>query len=454
MHPPPNISGSLTIGHCLQLSLEDTLVRWHRMRGFNTLFQPGYDHARHLDLGVDRPHARGGGPEPARPRPRRLRRLRPGVARALRRHDHEPVPPARRLARLPAHAVHDGRGLLPRRHALVRPPLRARLDLPGEPDRQLVPARPDRALGPRGRARGRRRHALLRPLPARRRLRPRHDRDRAAGDDPRRRRGRRPSRRRALPRARRQGGHRPLRRAARARHRGRARRARVRHRRAQDHAGPRPDGLRDRPRPRPPRAHRDRAGRADERRRRRARRADAGGGRAARARVGVRARPAREARALPPLGRPLRALPQPHRAARRPAVVAGDGGARRARDRRGEGGARPLHARALRARLPRLDGERPRLVHLAPDLVGAPHPGLVLPGRPRDGRRDRARGVRRVRLRRAAPGRGRARHVVLVGALSRSRRSAGPTRRPSSRATTRAPCSRPRATSSSSGSRG
>src|SRR2546423_11971564 len=45
MPPPPNISGSLTIGHCLQLALEDTLVRWHRMRGFNTLFQPGYDHA-------------------------------------------------------------------------------------------------------------------------------------------------------------------------------------------------------------------------------------------------------------------------------------------------------------------------------------------------------------------------------------------------------------------------
>jgi valyl-tRNA synthetase len=44
MHPPPNISGSLSIGHCLQLSLEDALVRFHRMRGFNTLFQPGYDH--------------------------------------------------------------------------------------------------------------------------------------------------------------------------------------------------------------------------------------------------------------------------------------------------------------------------------------------------------------------------------------------------------------------------
>jgi valyl-tRNA synthetase len=44
MHPPPNISGSLSIGHALQLSLEDVLIRWHRMRGFDALFQPGYDH--------------------------------------------------------------------------------------------------------------------------------------------------------------------------------------------------------------------------------------------------------------------------------------------------------------------------------------------------------------------------------------------------------------------------
>jgi valyl-tRNA synthetase len=44
MHPPPNISGSLSIGHALQLSLEDALIRFHRMRGFDALFQPGYDH--------------------------------------------------------------------------------------------------------------------------------------------------------------------------------------------------------------------------------------------------------------------------------------------------------------------------------------------------------------------------------------------------------------------------
>src|SRR5438105_5921514 len=45
MHPPPNISGSLTIGHCQHLPLEDTLFRCHRMLGFYTRFQPGTDHA-------------------------------------------------------------------------------------------------------------------------------------------------------------------------------------------------------------------------------------------------------------------------------------------------------------------------------------------------------------------------------------------------------------------------
>jgi valyl-tRNA synthetase len=44
-HPPPNVTGELHMGHALQLALADALVRWHRMRGFNVLFQPGYDHA-------------------------------------------------------------------------------------------------------------------------------------------------------------------------------------------------------------------------------------------------------------------------------------------------------------------------------------------------------------------------------------------------------------------------
>ena len=33
------------MGHALNASIQDVLVRWHRMRGFDTLWQPGYDHA-------------------------------------------------------------------------------------------------------------------------------------------------------------------------------------------------------------------------------------------------------------------------------------------------------------------------------------------------------------------------------------------------------------------------
>jgi valyl-tRNA synthetase len=44
-HPPPNVTGALHTGHALQISLADVLVRWRRMRGFETAFLTGYDHA-------------------------------------------------------------------------------------------------------------------------------------------------------------------------------------------------------------------------------------------------------------------------------------------------------------------------------------------------------------------------------------------------------------------------
>ncbi|HEV8311304.1 MAG TPA: valine--tRNA ligase [Methylomirabilota bacterium] len=43
--PPPNVTGSLHIGHALNNTLQDILIRWRRMDGFNTLWQPGTDHA-------------------------------------------------------------------------------------------------------------------------------------------------------------------------------------------------------------------------------------------------------------------------------------------------------------------------------------------------------------------------------------------------------------------------
>ena len=371
MHPPPNISGSLTIGHCLQLSLEDTLVRWHRMRGFNTLFQPGYDHAgistwasigrtlaeegrSQRDLGRDGFDAyvqewleRYGGTIMSQFRQlgasldyRRTRfTMDEGYYRAVMRWfvhlyergwiyranrivnwcprdqtalsdlevEHEDEDDTLSYVRYP---LADGSGHVT--IATVRPAtILADVAVAVHPDddryRELVGKE------------------VVVPFVERRVpviTDERVEREFGTG---------------ALKIT---PGHDP-----------------TDFEIGRDHGLPEltvigPDGR-------------------DERRRRGARRAHAGGGRPARARLGVGARAAREARALPPLGRPLRALPQPHRAARHAAVVAGDGGARRARGRGGEGGACPLHARALRAGLPRLDGERPRLVRLAPDLVGA-----------------------------------------------------------------------------------
>ena len=43
--PPPNVTGILHMGHMLNNSIQDTIVRWKRMKGFDTLWVPGTDHA-------------------------------------------------------------------------------------------------------------------------------------------------------------------------------------------------------------------------------------------------------------------------------------------------------------------------------------------------------------------------------------------------------------------------
>ena len=45
MMPPPNVTGSLHIGHALTFTIQDILIRFHRMQGFDVLWQPGTDHA-------------------------------------------------------------------------------------------------------------------------------------------------------------------------------------------------------------------------------------------------------------------------------------------------------------------------------------------------------------------------------------------------------------------------
>ena len=43
--PPPNVTGTLHMGHAFQHTLQDALIRYHRMRGFDALWQMGSDHA-------------------------------------------------------------------------------------------------------------------------------------------------------------------------------------------------------------------------------------------------------------------------------------------------------------------------------------------------------------------------------------------------------------------------
>ncbi|SDI33401.1 valyl-tRNA synthetase [Salipiger marinus] len=63
MIPPPNVTGSLHMGHAFNNTLQDILVRWHRMRGFDTLWQPGQDHAGiATQMVVERELARAGEP--------------------------------------------------------------------------------------------------------------------------------------------------------------------------------------------------------------------------------------------------------------------------------------------------------------------------------------------------------------------------------------------------------
>src|SRR5258708_5684206 len=50
--PPPNVTGSLHIGHMLDHTEIDILTRRHRMRGYNTLYLPGMDHAGISTQGV------------------------------------------------------------------------------------------------------------------------------------------------------------------------------------------------------------------------------------------------------------------------------------------------------------------------------------------------------------------------------------------------------------------
>ena len=406
------------MGHALQLALADAVIRMKRMQGFNVLFQPGYDHAGISTQNAVEKHLAKDG------------RTRQELGREafealvwdwLREYGGTIMTQFRRIGA----SLDYGRERFTLDDGYTRAVMRFFVHLYRKgwiyrasriihwcpyhqtslSDLELVHVDTDDTLS-----------TIRYPLD--RRLRAHRDRDRPPGDDPGRRRGRGAPGGRAVPRSRGQAGGRPVRRAQRADHRRRAGRARLRHRCAQDHPRPRSEGFRDRPRPRPGGADGDRAGWAHERPRARARGPHPEGRRDADPRLVPRARPAREPRALPAQRRALRALREPHRAAHLASVVVLDGRAEAARATGAARAPRPLPPRVPAPVRDRLARERARLVYLPPALVGASAPVVGVPGRSRHRGGDRARRVRRMRVERAHAERGRARHVVLVGALA------------------------------------
>ena len=113
--PPPNVTGALHIGHALNNTLQDILVRWRRMRGGDTLWLPGHRPRGHRHAEGRRAGAREARLDAPRPRAREVRRARSGSGRRIRRaRSSRPAEAARLLVRLGARALHDGRGPLAR----------------------------------------------------------------------------------------------------------------------------------------------------------------------------------------------------------------------------------------------------------------------------------------------------------------------------------------------------
>jgi hypothetical protein len=121
--PPPNVTGTLHMGHGFNQAIMDSLTRYHRMRGDNTLWQPGTDHAGIATQIVVERQLDAPGYFAPRPRPRKVPGQGLGVEGILGQHHHQADAPPGDIARLVARALHDGCRAVENRHRDLRPPL-------------------------------------------------------------------------------------------------------------------------------------------------------------------------------------------------------------------------------------------------------------------------------------------------------------------------------------------
>ena len=90
--PPPNVTGALHLGHALNNTLQDILIRQKRMQGFETLWMPGTDHAGIATQAVvERRLLAEEKQDPARPRPRGAGPADLGVEGRVRGPDPQPA---------------------------------------------------------------------------------------------------------------------------------------------------------------------------------------------------------------------------------------------------------------------------------------------------------------------------------------------------------------------------
>ena len=197
------------MGHALTATIEDILIRWQRMRGFNALWLPGTDHAGiATQMVVERELKKTEKQDPPRPRPRGVRQARLGVeGEATARASSEQHERARRVARLEPRALHHGRRAARGGARGLRPAVRGGAHLP-RADRLInwCPACRTALSDLEVEHEEQAGLALAHPLPGEGAGPLPHRRHHPAGDDARRHRGGGAPRRPALPRPDRQDG--------------------------------------------------------------------------------------------------------------------------------------------------------------------------------------------------------------------------------------------------------
>ena len=162
--PPPNVTGSLHMGHALNNTLQDILVRFERMRGKNVLWQPGMDHAGiATQMVVERQLME-------KQIHRRDLTREEFIEKVWEWKAESGGAIFNQLKRLGASAdwcartLHHGRGPVQGRARSVRHALQAGPDLQGQAPCELGPEAADRDLRPRGRAARGQRQSLALPL--------------------------------------------------------------------------------------------------------------------------------------------------------------------------------------------------------------------------------------------------------------------------------------------------